>query len=237
MSYINEALKKAQKDKDAGRAGYMRAIGKPGGTKRSFDIRFILLISVIILLLLFFLYSWSKKQEHQSTEDAVETIVHNPVQNIQKNSSVQVRKNINPPEENLTTAENKEQNIKEILYKQAVSFFEDNKIEEAKNIYKEILSLDPGHINSLNDLGVLFLQEERYDDAISHLEKAVKLKPGFVNPVYNLACAYTLRNEGEKGMKYLQKAIEIDEKAKEWASQDPDLKNLKEYAEFTLLTD
>lgn len=237
MSYINEALKKAQKDKDAGRIGYMRSIGKSGSTKRSFDIRIILLVSVIILFLLFFLYYRSWKQVSQDTKDTVEIIVHKPVPNKQKNNMVQVRESINPSKKNRTTAENNDQNEIEILYKKAVSFFEDNKIEEAKNIYKKILLQDPGHINSLNDLGVLFLQEGRYDDAIRHLEKAVKLKPGFVNPVYNLACAYSLRNEGEKGMKYLQKAVEIDEKAKEWASQDPDLQNLMEYAEFTLLTE
>lgn len=237
MSYINEALKKAQKDKDAGRTGYMRSIGKSGSTQRFLDIRIILLFSVIILLLLFFLYYRSGRQAGKDTKDTVETIVHKPVPNKQKNNRVQVRENINPPKKKRTAAENNNQNKIETLYKQAVSFFEDKKIEEAKNIYKEILLQDPGHINSLNDLGVLFLQEGRYNDAISHLEKAVKLKPGFVNPVYNLACAYSLRNQGEKGMKYLQKAIEIDEKAKEWANHDPDLQNLKEYAEFTLLTD
>ena len=124
----------------------------------------------------------------------------------------------------------------EILYKQAVSFFKEKKIEAAKNIYKEILLQDPGHINSLNDMGVLFLHEGRYEDAISYLEKAVKLKPKFANPFYNLACAYSLQSEGEKGMAYLVKAIEVDEKVKDWAKQDPDLQYLKEYAEFTLIT-
>ena len=85
-------------------------------------------------------------------------------------------------------------------------------------------------------MGVLSLQEGKYEDAIYYFEKAVKLKPKFANPYYNLACAYSLQDEGDKGMAYLLKAIEVDEKVKDWAKKDPDLENLREYAEFTVIT-
>jgi tetratricopeptide (TPR) repeat protein len=152
---------------------------------------------------------------------------------------IPVMDNKNRPKEHITEKNSTDVNIisrSEILYNEAVSLIKDSKTDEAKDIYEKILLQDPGHINSLNDMGVLFLHEGRYEDAIRYLEKAVKLKPKFANPFYNLACAYSLQNEGEKGMAYLLKAIEIDKNVKDWAKQDPDLQNLREYAELSLIT-
>ena len=240
MSYINEALKKAQKDKDAERIGYMHSIGKSGRAKNSFDIRFIFLIFIIFLLLVLLIYPRFGNQAGQEIKNSAGESSEIPVpdkQNDKKN--IPVIENQNRPKEDIIE-KNSNDIIKitqrEMLYKQAVLLIKDNKIDEAKNIYLKILIEDPGHINSLNDMGVLFLHEGRYEDAIRYLEKAVKLKPKFANPFYNLACAYSLQNEGEKGMAYLLKAIEVDENVKNWAKQDPDLQNLKGYAEFTLIT-
>ena len=242
MSYINEALKKAQKDKDSGRIGYMHSIGKSGSAERSIDMKYILLISIIILLLVFLVYLKFGGQVTQDTnvENTGKASIKKSVPKKRYSNNIQVKGEITPPKEDITEQDNNELekiSQREIFYKQAVSLINENKLEEAKDIYIEILTQDPGHINSLNDMGVLFLHERNYEDAINYLAKAVKLKPKFANPFYNLACAYSLQNEGEKGMAYLLKAIEVDEKAKDWAKQDPDLENLKEYAEFSLITD
>lgn len=240
MSYINEALKKAQKDKDTGRIGYMHSIGRSGSAERSFDMKFIFLIFIIILLLVFLIYLKFGGQAGQNTDKTRKISVDVPVSDKQyARSNIPVAENNNRPKKGIMEQDNNELNKirqNETLYKQAVSFFKENKIEEAKDIYKEILVQDPGNINSLNDMGVLFLHEGRYEDAINYLRKAVKLKPKFANPFYNLACAYSLQNEGEKGMACLLKAIEVDEKVKDWAKEDPDLQNLKGYAEFKLIT-
>ena len=240
MSYINEALKKAQRDKDAGYPGYMHSIKKSGSKNSLFDKKFIFSIVVILSLTVLLFYSMLGGRAEHDIGNNKETSVDIPVsknQNTVKNMPVIERDNL--PRGDTTEQENNSFNKKdeiETLYMQAVSFFKENKIQQAKDIYKEILLQDPGHINSLNDMGVLFLQEGRYADAVNYLEKAVRLKPNFANPFYNLACAYSLQNEKEKGMAYLLMAIEVDEKVKGWAKEDPDLKNLKDYAEFKIIT-
>ena len=241
MSYINEALKKAQKDKDANRMGYMRSVGKYGSIERSFDKRFLYLFLIIILLIGLLLYSKFGRHTEQALEIKKETIVDIPVANKdKKNNALPVT------EKQLQTAEveikksNSEKDIDsqmEALYTQAVSLLKNGNVLEAKGIFREILAQDPGHINSLNDMGVLSLHERNYEEAINFFEKAVRLKPKFANPYYNLACAYSLTNERDKGMAYLSKAIEVDEKVKDWAKADPDLEYLKEYIEFRVITE
>lgn len=240
MSYINEALKKAQKDKDANHMGYIRSIGKLG-IKRSFDKRFIYLFFVIFLLVVSLIYSKLGKQAEQGPDIARGTISDMPaaVDGKKDNALAVADKQIQPAED-ATQKENRGKEIlrrRETLYTQATSFFKEGKLDKAEDIFKEILAQDPGHINTLNDMGVLSLQEGKYENAINFFEKAVKLKPKFANPYYNLACTYSLQNKGDKGMAYLLKAIEIDEKVKAWAKEDPDLENLKAYAEFTVITD
>jgi tetratricopeptide (TPR) repeat protein len=240
MSYINEALKKAQKDKDAGYSGYMHSIKKSGRTKRSLDKKFTFLSFIFLLLIAFLLYIMFGGRAGQDIKNNMETPADTSVskgQDTKINKSETDSKNLAIKD----TTEQDSNDLKKInriesRYKLAVSFFKEKKIKEAKDIYKEILLQDPGHINALNDMGVLSLHEGRYEDAVGYLEKAVKLKPRFANPFYNLACAYSLQDEGDKGMVYLLKAIEVDENVKDWAKQDPDLKNLREYPEFTLIT-
>ncbi|MGD9158752.1 MAG: tetratricopeptide repeat protein [Desulfobacteraceae bacterium] len=241
MSYINEALKKAQKDKDASNMGYIRSIGKPGSMERSFDKKYIYLFLIIFLLVVLLIYSKFGKQTEQGPDIGRGTISDAPeVIHKKKNNILAVTDNQLQSAEDVTEKEIREKEVlrhREALYTQATSFLKEGKLEKAENIFKEILVQDPGHIRSLNNMGVLSLNEEKYEDAIYFFEKAVKLKPKFANPYYNLACTYSLQNNGDKGMAYLLKAIEIDKNVKNWAKEDPDLENLKEYAEFTVITD
>lgn len=231
MSYINEALKKAQKNKDANHIGYIRSIGKAGGLERFFDKKFVYITLVIILAILVLIYYRFEKKTDEKQRVSRLT-VDLPVQdNSGLNSKLPDTGNLFHAEDVLKADENKEEimNQREALYKEAVSFFEKGKLQEAEDIFKTILSRDPGHVNSLNDMGVLSMQNGKYEDAIRYLEKAVKLKPDYVNPYYNLACTYSILNETEKGMTYLNKAVEIDKNVKDWANKDPDLQNLKNY--------
>lgn len=240
MSYINEALKKAQKNKDAGHIDYMRTIGKAGGTERFFGKRFIYIPVIIIFIFLVLLYikigdPFGRKPESlRKTAEAVKA-----TESSKKNKNLPVIGKKSSPVKKAAEIDTSKADItsqKEALYKQAVSLFEKGKFQEAKGIYTKILLQYPGHINSLNDMGVLSMKQGEYKDAISYLEKAVKLKPDYVTPYYNLACAYSLLNDPDKGMDYLLKAITIDKKVKDWAREDPDLRNIVKSAGFNALT-
>ena len=239
MSYINEALKKAQKNKDAGYIDYMRTIGKAGGTERFSDKKLIYIPLIIIFIFLILLYIkigdpfGRKPVGTRKTAEAVTAADRsqnnkNLTVNGEKSSPVKKADEIDTSKADII-------NQSEELYKQAVSLFEKGRFQDAKDIYTKILTLDPGHINSLNDMGVLAMKQGEYKDAINYLEKAVRLKPDYVTSYYNLACAYSLLNDPDKGMDYLLKAITIDKKVKDWAEKDPDLRNIVESARFKVL--
>ena len=235
MSYINEALKKAQKNKDARHIGYIHSLGKAGRAEYFFKKRYICLASIVILALLIFFYS---RFEGLSGQDSRTTLKAGENMPLTDGSFVPENKisglnRATSPENNVTEVDSNEDKTLsqvEAHYKEAVSLLKKGETKEAKDMFKEILSLDPGHINSLNDMGVLSMQQGKYEDAITYLEKAVRLKPDYANPYYNLACIYSMQYEREKGMEYLIKAIDINESVKSWAKEDPDLNNLiKEY--------
>ncbi len=240
MSYINQALKKAQKEKDAGRIGYIRSIGGGGAsTARVSGRQYIYAGLALIILVAGGIFYIIKVNSEKGAETALKPSAIEHATDMQgQNLDIAVQAKVISEEKKVTGEDNNKKVMTETveeLYKKALLLLKEKRVKEALAIYLEILDKDPGHFASLNDIGVLYLQEGKYVSAINNLEKAVRLNPGFVNPCYNLACAYALNNEPEKGMVYLEKAISINKEVKAWAKNDPDLKNLTGQSGFTAL--
>jgi 1,2-diacylglycerol 3-alpha-glucosyltransferase len=60
------------------------------------------------------------------------------------------------------------------LLKQAERHFEKGDLNFARQCYEKILAEDPGHLESLNNLGVLLFQEGHIDMAIDHFQDVLK---------------------------------------------------------------
>ncbi len=231
MSYINDALKKAQKEKDAKTAGPAGISVKPREKQLSFFRRkkyYFLIIIVIILFILSF-KSWpdfvlfKKNSLADRSTSAKEGTMKRQTGNTKKAGAA--------PSEIREAGEN-DADRDSILFKEAVSLTRENRIDEAKLVYRKILSLNPGHLKALNDLGVLLLHEGEYETASGYFEKAVRLNPDNVDPYYNLACLNALSGDKEKGIAYLIKAVELDSRVKDWVKQDTDLESLRSLPEF-----
>lgn len=120
----------------------------------------------------------------------------------------------------------------EAIYERARRFHKEGRLEEAKRLYEETLRLDPGHVDSLNNLGVIFIRKRDYLSAQRNLEKAVRLKPRYAEPYYNLACLNAITGDAKKAMAYLQKAASLDPTVRDWAQRDADLETLRQLPEF-----
>jgi len=118
------------------------------------------------------------------------------------------------------------------FYDRARHLFKSSRSQEAKKVYQEALGIDPGHVDTLNNLGVLFLNDKDYLAAQISFEKAIRLKPGYVDPYYNLACLHAIKGETRQGIEYLEKAISLDNSVRDWAQKDTDLENLRVLPEF-----
>ena len=211
MSYIHEALNKAQKERDAHNVKYNGVLSDGRLKRRFYSRRPVLWISlvIIIIFLAFVVYSWldSKGKRTSGTSD---------------------HKYKMPA----ATSQNKPVENAESYFNRGRIFHKKGRLKDAKRLYGEALRIDPGYVDALNNLAVVYMHEKNFSAAQRHLEKAIRLKPGNVNPYYNLACIYSIKGEISKSLAHMKKAVSADRSVKKWAQKDGDLNNVRRSPEF-----
>jgi len=209
MSYINEALKKAQKEKDALAARYSSFLTARREKRRGSLGRLICWISLVVILILlaFGLYSWLDSKGPETTSVSKKAIQ-------QAASKQEAAVNTKAP------------------YEKARRFQRSGRSREARSFYQKALALDPQNVHAVNNIGVTFLQERNFTEARKSFEDAAQLQPDYVDPYYNLACLYAIQGDTKRGLEYLRKAVSLDGSVREWALADSDLKALRALPEF-----
>jgi len=202
MSYIHEALLKAQKEKDARLPKYRGVFFSRREKTGILSVRPVWLISLFVILLAFTLYSWLDLGGKRKISTP-----KNP------RPEVSSRSEISP-------------NAKD-LYDRARYFYKAGRLKDARRLYQKALMLDPSYVYALNNLGVIYVQEGNYSEAKKSLEDAIQRRPEYVDPYYNLACLYALQGEVMKSLAQLKKAASLDKSVREWARKDRDLQRLR----------
>jgi tetratricopeptide (TPR) repeat protein len=224
MSYINEALKKAQRDRDSRyeRFGGIIAsgpVGKEKPFKRKFAIgsaiALIVLIPTVLLIAVYFLQQPSSSIKGSSPSVSPENY---------GTISATVSK-----ENNLESQGHREA---EVRYMEALNAQRGGDHKRAEVLYQQALNLDPGHVRALNNLGVLFMDQKKKREAVALFDRAIVLKKDYVDPYYNLACIYARMDENDESLRYLKMAMAIDKDVKNWAEKDADMKNVVASAAF-----
>ena len=211
MSYIHEALLKAQKEKDASHPRYQRTLLGTAGKPGIFSGKVAWMIGFGVILLAFALYSWLDFRDKKAV----------PAPQV-----------LSP--EALSRAED---NAKaEEYYETARHLQNTGRLEDAKRLYRKTLMLDPGSVYALNNLGVLYMQDKSYAEAQNSFEHAIQQRPDYVDPYYNLACLHALKGETISSLAQLKKAISLDTSVREWARKDRDLQSLKGEPGFQEIT-
>ncbi len=207
MSYINEALRKAQRERDA--ADYKaRGILSERGKKSDFTlIRWLFISLALVILLALVLYSW------------LDFKGKNP-QPVSKISGFPSASDI----ESMKSAND--------FYGKARFFHKNGNLTDAKLYYQKTLMLDPEYVSALNNLGVIYMQEGNYLAGEKSLKEAIRLKPAYADSYYNLACLYALKGNEIKGLDYLKKAASLNRSVIEWAKKDKDLEKLRKLSGF-----
>ncbi len=228
MSYINNALKKVQREKDGRYVSYRDIIQAPrakasagGGWRRPFvrlaPVFFIVLIGVLSWLL------------YQAVRRPERGPVVAPRIDIGGRPAVLTGPAAGGDRTGAAKAAQ--------LYEQALIAQRGKRWEEAESFYRQALSLDPRHVNALNNLGVLYMSKNRRDEAIELFVKAVAVKEDYVDPYYNLACLYAQLDNVEAGLLYLAKAVKIDGRVREWAKNDSDFNKMHSLPAFKKITE
>ena len=248
MSYIHEALKKAQVERDLGKESY-GGIPVPHRKKSFFTAKkTVFSIALLLLVLLAFAgYSWWDLKAEKRGGDKSNTLGVTPPETRRPSAARKERAgtlkspraNPSPPESMGKPAPapathppvKSREDIAE-SYQKARAFHREGRLPDAGMWYDKVIAMDPGHVEALNNRGVLHLQHKDYRAARKCFEKATRLKPDYVDPYYNLACVSAATNQVKQGLRYLKKAVTMDPGVKGWAQQDPDLDPLRGRPEF-----
>ncbi len=243
MSHINEALKKAQKERDVRSLRYSGILAASGRKRRILSGKTIwwTFPLIIVIFLAFFYDSWldfTTLQTPEPSEKDQERFQSTPkgtgpakprVNVLVKPGEIDPGK---PREIGLRKLQEANPGKPQETYDRARQFHKEGRLEEARRLYEESLRLDPGYVDALNNLGVIFIRKRDYVAAQRSLEKAVRLKPKYAEPFYNLACLNAIRGELKLALAQLKKAVSLDPMVRDWARKDTDLENLKNLPEF-----
>ena len=87
-----------------------------------------------------------------------------------------------------------------------------NDFQAAKQLYKQILEIEPDHVESIFYLGSLSAQNKNYDTAKQLLNKTIQINPNHAKAYNNLGSVLTESGKHEKTISSFEKAIQIDPK-------------------------
>lgn len=74
-----------------------------------------------------------------------------------------------------------------LLFQQALGFHEQGRLNEAENIYRQILETAPNNPDILNLLGLIAQQKGLHAQAVDYFYQAIRLAPGHAPFHFNLA--------------------------------------------------
>ncbi len=89
-------------------------------------------------------------------------------------------------------------------------YFEANRFEEAINIYKKALKLDPDDADTYNDLGLALHYTGKTAEAVEALKKGTETGPSFQRAWLSLGFVFAAAGRNEEARPALKKAIELD---------------------------
>ena len=238
MSHIDNALKKAQKEKDNIYRRYNRI--KPVATRKNntghrvglIIVAAVALISLGAIVLLVF---ENNARDMKEVVIPHGNVVAEQVSTLRQETGTSARK---PGGRVVTTDESgAEPDIFEKagqgasdadnLYKAALDWYRKGDLDKAGEGYKKVLSTEPEHVFALNNLGVIYMSRKENKAAADMFMKAIDLKADYVDPYYNLACLYSLSGNISKSLYYLKMAVSINNSVKNWAKDDKDLDKLR----------
>jgi len=103
--------------------------------------------------------------------------------------------------ENLTTTE---------TFALALQHHNKNNFQAAEQLYKQILKIEPNHVESNFRLGSLLVQTRNFDTAQQLLNKAIQIDPNHAKAHNNLGIAFQKMKKNQEAINCYEKAIQIN---------------------------
>jgi len=246
MSYINEALKKAQEEKNSryGKQDDVAAASSVAGRKRRSPARWGIFAAIsliflgIFLLAALFIFSPSAadhpffNMSAKTGDVAAGSAEKKDVPKVEKPAAAKVSNeealekspSASPADEKKNPQEEKRAVEIKGLCEEASTAGRKGDFSRARALYEKALKLAPDNVEAVNNLGVVYLAEKKREKALSLFRRAILLKRDYVDPYYNMACLYAQKNDIDQSLWYLKIAISIDKEVVNWVKKDADMK-------------
>jgi len=262
MSYIHEALRKAQREKDLLASKGGRRWSTRRDRPRIFRPEWMVSVGLVVIAVVFLSRSWSNPVNQEPSPNRGEPVsqaalkpsdgLDAPTARGTPSDKVAPKpqrssgpgENTDRPSPGPGKERNKQQQVQQAvekkpqtdeakaLYRQALALQKEGSLKQGKQLYEEALEHSPHLVSALNNLGTIHIKEKDYPAAGRAFEKAIRIEPGYVDPYYNLACLHALQNDVGRSLFYLKKAISIDNGVRKWARADKDLQKLHGHSEY-----
>ena len=92
----------------------------------------------------------------------------------------------------------------------AFEHFQAGNLQEAENIYRELLKIQPNNTDAYNNLGSVLYEKGRFDEAITCYKKVIELNPNFAGAYYNLGDLLQETGRFDEAIPCYKRAIELN---------------------------
>uniref|UniRef100_Q3ATU8 TPR repeat n=1 Tax=Chlorobium chlorochromatii (strain CaD3) TaxID=340177 RepID=Q3ATU8_CHLCH len=95
------------------------------------------------------------------------------------------------------------------LLKEAIKLHQSGKQNEAAICYKNIIQLQPNHVDALHLLGVVAFQKEQYNEALNLLNQAIALNTDFASAYFNRGLVFKNLYHFDKALEDFDRALRL----------------------------
>ncbi len=100
----------------------------------------------------------------------------------------------------------------EVYYNLAFCYVEMENFDNAKEMFKKCIILEPNNPYAHKDLGVLYLKMNCYDWAVDEIQKAIELEDDVAEFHYSLGVAYMMLSKIDEAKVALETSLKLDNK-------------------------
>ena len=98
-----------------------------------------------------------------------------------------------------------------IIFQNALLLYKKNMLDEATQLFKQILEINPTHADSLYFLGIIAMDKRAFDVALTFLDKACLLNPQNQNYIFSLAVALQETGHFQEALSYFKQISHLPE--------------------------
>jgi len=128
--------------------------------------------------------------------------------------------------------EEKEKRMGIFHYNEGNKNFKEGRFDEAIINYKKALHHNKSFKEAIINLSTAYMKNSKYDETLETLRKGMLLDSQNPHIHYNYACYFSLIGQTKKSLEMLKIAIHFGYNKFDQIAMDPDLKKLRESADF-----